>query len=62
MAAHSSILVCPHGQRSLAGSSPWGLTESDMTEVMEDTHTHTHMLIPDIHRVIHRLSPTLATQ
>ena len=24
-----------HGQRSLAGYSPWGLTESDMTEVTE---------------------------
>ena len=23
----------PHGQRSLAGYSPWGHTESDMTEV-----------------------------
>ena len=26
-----------HGQRSLAGSSPWDRKESDMTE-----HTHTH--------------------
>ena len=23
-----------HGQRSLAGYSPWGLTESDMTEAI----------------------------
>ena len=23
----------PHGQRSLAGYSPWGCKESDMTEV-----------------------------
>ena len=30
-----------HGQRSLAGYSPWGHKESDMTEQL--THTHTHM-------------------
>ena len=29
-----------HGQRSLAGYSPWGLKESDPTE---HTHTHAHM-------------------
>ena len=28
-----------HGQRCLAGYSPWALKESDMTE-----HTHTHTL------------------
>ena len=27
-----SCLKNPHGQRSLAGYSPWGLTESDLTE------------------------------
>ena len=36
MATHSSILVfLPgefHGQRSLAGYSPWGCKESDVTE------------------------------
>ena len=33
MANYSSILLlCPHGQRSLAGYSPWGRKESDMTE------------------------------
>ena len=31
MATHSSI-ENPHGQRSLAGYSPWGCKESDMTE------------------------------
>jgi len=32
MAAHSTILAWEsHGQRSLAGYSPWGLKESDMT-------------------------------
>ena len=30
-----------HGQRSLVGYSPWGLTESDMTEQLS-----THSLIP----------------
>ena len=34
MATHSSILPGEsHGQRSLAGYSPWGHTESDMTKV-----------------------------
>ena len=33
MATHSSILARKsHGQRNLAGYSPWGYTESDMTE------------------------------
>ena len=27
-----SCLENPHGQKSLAGYSPWGCTESDMTE------------------------------
>ena len=32
MATHSSILAWEiHGQRSLAGYSPWGLRESDTT-------------------------------
>ena len=28
-----------HGQRSLVGSSPWGLKESDMTEVTQHART-----------------------
>ena len=32
-----SCLENPHGQRSLAGYSPWGHRESDMTEKL--THT-----------------------
>ena len=33
MAAHSSIVAWKsHGQRSLAGCSPWGCKESDTTE------------------------------
>ena len=38
MATHSSILAGKsHGQRSLAGYSPWGCRESDATERL--THT-----------------------
>ena len=34
MATHSSVFVWRiHGQRSLAGYSPWGHKESDMIEV-----------------------------
>ena len=40
MATHSSILAWKiHGQRSLAGYSPWGRKESDMTEVTQHTPT-----------------------
>ena len=41
-ATHSSIVFLPgksHGQRNLAGYSPWGPKELDMTE--RGTHTHT---------------------
>ena len=35
-----------HGQGSLAGYSPWGHKESDITEcACTHTHTHTHTLI-----------------
>ena len=44
MATHS-CLVNPHGQRSLAGYSPWGHKESDMTEQLS-THTHTRVKLP----------------
>ena len=41
---HSSILAWRiHGQRSLAGYSPWGHKESDMTEWL--THKHTSALL-----------------
>ena len=34
MATHSSILAWKiHGQRTLVGYSPWGLKESNMTEL-----------------------------
>ena len=32
MATHSGLLKNPHGQRTLAGYSPWGCKESDRTE------------------------------
>ena len=35
-----SCLENPHGQRSLAGYSPWGHKESDTTELAEHTHKH----------------------
>ena len=31
-------LEYPHGQRSLAGYSPWGCKQSDMTEWLKHTH------------------------
>ena len=45
-----SCLENPHGQKSLAGYSPWGCKKSDMSEwlahacacVRTHTHTHTH--------------------
>ena len=33
-----SCLENPHGQRSLAGCSPWGRKESDMTEQLSTQH------------------------
>ena len=43
-----SCLENPHGQRCLAGYSPWGYKESVTTEPLSTeahthTHTHTHM-------------------
>ena len=40
-----------HGQRNLSGYSPWGCTESDMTEATKCTHTHIHT-----HTHTHQLS------
>ena len=36
-----SGLENPHGQRSLVGCSLWGCKESDTTEQLTHTHTHT---------------------
>ena len=36
-----SFLENPHGQRSLAGYSPWGHKESDTTEATEHAHAVT---------------------
>ena len=43
-----SCLENPHGQRSLAGYSPWGCKESDTTEQLS-THTRTHTHTQRIH-------------
>ena len=56
MAVHSSILAWEiHGQRTLAGYSPWGLKESDMTERLKHTDTH-------IHTQTHTHTPVLVVQ
>ena len=34
-----------HGQRSLAGYSPWGCKESDMTEQLNNNMTHTVQIL-----------------
>ena len=40
-----------HGQRSLAGYSPWGCKELDMTEhPRAHTHTHTHTRTEEVER------------
>ena len=36
-----------HGQRGLAGYSPWGGTESEVTERLTHTQTHTHTHTPE---------------
>ena len=41
----------PHGQRSLAGYSPWGCRESDTAEHLRHTCAHTHA---DTHTVSHK--------
>ena len=47
MATHSGILAWRiHGQRSLAGYSPWGQKESDMTERRTHAHTHSRFALP----------------
>ena len=40
--------VKSHGQRSLAGCSPWGRKESDMIELLS-AHTHTPHTLKDIY-------------
>ena len=35
---HSPCLENPHGQRGLAGYSPWSHKESDMTEQLSTAH------------------------
>ena len=45
IATHCSILACKsHGRGSLAGYSPWGHKELDMTEQLS-SHRHTHTFL-----------------
>ena len=39
---HHSCLESPYGQRSLAGYSPWGSKESDMTEQLSTAQSQEH--------------------
>ena len=49
MATHPVFLpVESHGQRSLAGYSPWGHKESDTTERL--THTYSHRVVLEEYR------------
>ena len=41
-----SCLENPHGQRSLAGHSPWGHKELDMTELQTTAHRKLRSLEP----------------
>ena len=41
-AFHDSCLESPYGQRSLAGYSPWGSKESDMTEQLTTAQSQEH--------------------
>ena len=54
MATHSSILTCRipmdrevfHGQRNLAGYSPWGGKESDTTEQLSTAqHSYNNLCV-----------------
>ena len=52
---HTSVYLPgeSHGQRSLAGYSPWGCKESDMTEhprVCAWAHAHTHTRTEEVER------------
>ena len=51
-----SCLENPHGQRSLAGYSPWSHKESDVTERLSPhTHTHTHTHTLNVYNTFHSL-------
>ena len=43
-----------HGQRSLAGYSPWGHKESEWSELLS-THTHTYLLVIMNNAAIHKV-------
>ena len=45
-----------HGQRSLAGDSPWGSKESDMTEHAYTTESKTEVTVKDFSKKISALA------
>ena len=49
-----SCLENPQGQRSLVGNSPWGHTESDMTEQLSTEHIFEKFLM--LHSAVHTLT------
>ena len=51
MAAHSSILGEFHGQRNLAGYSPWGQKESDRAKQLTLSLSHDN-IVRDIDKFI----------
>ena len=53
-----TFLENPHGQRSLAGCSPWGCKELDMTEATK--HSTQHSLILTLEKEIATHSSILA--
>ena len=63
-----SCLEDPHGQRSLAGYSPWGVEKSDMTErlhiYIRFTNARDTSLIPGLgrfHMPVEQLTPCITT-
>ena len=51
MATHSSTLACMiPWPEELAGYSPWGCQESNMTEQLTHTHTHTHKVALELEK------------
>ena len=46
-----SCLENPHGQRNLAGDSPRGCKESDMTEWLSTAHTHSIVSVSELENI-----------
>ena len=63
MATHSSILAWRefHGQRSMAGYSPWGCKESDMTEQLTHIPRRLPRAMPSALNVLPAVSTWMTT-